>query len=138
MFSAIRSYRGEAWLPARDIGTNRAEDRGVDRGLFIQAQGEYLRGNWSQAEAILKQSLQFSRQDVEARLLLATLLRRAKRLDEARLQLDQTQRFDECGKWNWEIQRERQLQRRLESNAGDTTREGVTGVGPSVPSSPDE
>jgi hypothetical protein len=47
--------------------------------------------------------------DVEARLLLVTLLRHTRRLDQARLQLSDMTRYDEALEWEFEVDRERQL-----------------------------
>jgi hypothetical protein len=47
--------------------------------------------------------------DLEARLMLATLLRHSGRVDEAKRQLDTLARFEGAGKWELEIQRERDL-----------------------------
>jgi hypothetical protein len=77
--------------------------------LFIQAQREYLRGNWADAESLLKRRLQFRSRDVESRLLLATLLRHRYRFVDARVELDTLARFDESEVWKFELERERQL-----------------------------
>src|SRR5258707_9377152 len=46
-----------------------------DEDLFNAAQSEYLKGNWYEAEVALGRLLNRNVVDVEARLLLATLLR---------------------------------------------------------------
>jgi hypothetical protein len=69
----------------------------------------YLKGDAYQAEQILAGLLRRNIRDVEARLLLATLLRRARRLDEATQQLDTLAKFEAAGKWELEIQEERDL-----------------------------
>ena len=55
--------------------------------------------------ALLKHDIR----DIPARLLLASLLRRVGRLEEAKRQLDTLGRFEAAEKWQLEIQRERQL-----------------------------
>lgn len=77
--------------------------------LFNQAQREYLRGHWTEAESLLKRRLKLAERDIEARLLLATLYRHTKRLDAAREQLLQLDKYDESVHWQFEMRRERQL-----------------------------
>jgi hypothetical protein len=77
--------------------------------LFIQAQREYLGGDWQAAESLLRQRLSRSPRDIESRLLLATLLRHVRRLDDASDQLDTMRKFDESHAWDFEILRERKL-----------------------------
>ncbi len=52
-------------------------------GLFRRALGEYLQGNWFEAETHLAHLLAANPRDVEGRLLRATLLRHTRRYDEA-------------------------------------------------------
>lgn len=77
--------------------------------LFNQAQREYLRGNWPEAETLLQKRLENQPRDIESRLLLATLLRHSRRLHAAELELNTIQKFDEAVNWEFEIRRERQL-----------------------------
>jgi hypothetical protein len=78
-------------------------------GLFRQAQREYLRGNWFQSEKVLKQLIDVNSHDVDARLILAGLYRRADRLELAEEQLEILAGSPRAAKWEWEIGRERQL-----------------------------
>lgn len=77
--------------------------------LFIQAQREYLGGHWEEAESLLQRRIANAPRDVEARLLLVTLFRHTRRLDLARNQLSEMQRYDEALEWEFEADRERQL-----------------------------
>lgn len=77
--------------------------------LFNQAQREYLGGHWEEAESLLKRRIENAPRDVEARLLLVTLLRHTRRLDQSRDQLSEMQRFDEAHEWEFEMDREQQL-----------------------------
>ena len=77
--------------------------------LFIQAQREYLRGHWEESESLLRRRITNAPRDVESRLLLVTLFRHTRRLDEARDQLSEMRRFDEALEWEFEADRERQL-----------------------------
>jgi len=77
--------------------------------LFIQAQREYLGGHWEEAESLLWMRIEKAPRDVEARLLLITLLRHTRRLDQARIQLNDLTRYDEALEWEFEVDRERKL-----------------------------
>ena len=87
--------------------------------LFNQAQREYLRGHWTEAESLLKRRLKLAERDIEARLLLATLFRHTERLDWASEQLLQLEKYDESVHWNFEIRRERELIGLLQDEAPD-------------------
>ncbi len=78
----------------------------------MAAQTEYLKGNWIEAEAILRKLLRRSPRDVEALLLLATMQRRTGRFDQARQQLQQMSRLDAAQPWHVEIRDQRELLRR--------------------------
>jgi hypothetical protein len=75
--------------------------------LFRQAQGEYLRGNWYEAEGLLARQLRRQPGDVESRLLLATLLRHIKRYDEAHRELAHLEKLEGAVPWTTEIAAER-------------------------------
>lgn len=77
--------------------------------LFIQAQREYLGGHWEEAESLLRRRIENAPRDMESRLLLVTLFRHTRRLDLARWQLSEMQRFDESLEWAFESDRENQL-----------------------------
>ncbi len=77
--------------------------------LFREALSEYLQGSWFEAETKLARRLRMVPRDVEARLLMATLLRRTRRHDEALDQLDRLERLRDAAKWGREIDQERQL-----------------------------
>lgn len=77
--------------------------------LFRAAQTEYLRGNWFQAESLLNQLLEVCTDDVEARLLLATLLRRVGRFEASAKQLDCVELAPDGHRWCREIEGERRL-----------------------------
>jgi cytochrome c-type biogenesis protein CcmH/NrfG len=76
---------------------------------FTDALDHYLKGDYYQAEQVLEGLLRRNLRDVDARLMLATLLRHTERLDEAARQLDTLARLEGAGKWHWEIERERDL-----------------------------
>ena len=76
---------------------------------FTEALDHYLKGDYYQAEHVLEGLLRRNLRDVDARLMLATLLRHTGRLYEATQQLDTLARFEGAGKWELEMRREREL-----------------------------
>jgi hypothetical protein len=94
------------WRDHRQTSWRRASPE-VDP--FSQALDEYLQGNWFEAERLLGRVLQRDSRDLESRLMLATLLRRTKRYDEATRQLNILVRLEGAGKWDLEIRREGEL-----------------------------
>jgi hypothetical protein len=87
--------------------------------LFCSALVEYLKGAWFEAESLLGQLVAQDRGDVDARLMLASLLRHTRRVAEARQQLDELQRLEKAEKWRVEIERERQLLKVTEAAPAD-------------------
>ena len=77
--------------------------------LYHKALEEYLQGHWIEAERLLRQILWQDECDVDAGLMLATLLRHIGRWDESSQWLERISRLDEGQKWSFEIARERQL-----------------------------
>jgi len=92
-------------------------------GNFVAAQDHYLKGNWVQAERELARLLKKNARDLDARLMLATLLRRTGRHDEAKEQLDSLTRIEGAGKWGLEIRRERELLAQRDPAAGSEVEE---------------
>jgi cytochrome c-type biogenesis protein CcmH/NrfG len=81
--------------------------------LFIQAQAEYLKGHWFEAETLLGQLLENQDSDVDAQLMLATLYRRTGRIEDGRRKLQELERMDGANKWVLEMAREREMLDRL-------------------------
>ena len=106
--SAVVTYRS---IPDElaEVRHGRKNVEEVTDTLFNQAQREYLRGHWTDAEKLLKRRLHSKPRDIESRLLLATLLRHSRRLKEASEELDGLLKLDESIQWKFEISRERQL-----------------------------
>jgi len=77
-----------------------------EQDLFPRALGEYLKGNWYEAESCCRQLLRDKARDVEAQLMLATILRHTGRSAEARERLDDLKRLDDAAQWEWEITNE--------------------------------
>jgi len=95
-FSRLRE-RHEAAAP----GNSPAGD------LYVEAMEHYLKGNWFESECRLRELLRHNPRDLDAGLMLATLLRHTGRLPEASQQLDRLERFDGWERWAMEIGRER-------------------------------
>ncbi len=76
---------------------------------FTEALGCYLKGDWLGAGRTLDGLLRRNADDVEARLMLATLLRHTDRVPEAYEQLDRLSRTEGAENWKLEIRREREL-----------------------------
>jgi tetratricopeptide (TPR) repeat protein len=106
--AAFAIWFGATWRQRQGAAraSNPTDSADRDDSLFIQAQTEYLQGNWEEAEWLLRQRLSREPRDVEARLLLATLYRRRGRRELARDQLNHLARFDESLAWREEIERE--------------------------------
>jgi hypothetical protein len=94
--------------------------------LFPEALNEYLQGNWLVAEEKCRELVRRRRDDVEARLMLATLLRHTERYDEARRALDDLEKFDGAGRWEMEIDCERRL---LDDAVAESDADGSAGEG---------
>ena len=118
---------GCVWLVAVVVSSrnwpqwaDRGDDESAD-ALFRDAQTEYLKGNWYQAQVLLEQLLQLNRHDVDAALMLASLDRHVGRIGQARERLRRLQRFDASSKWGLEIRRELEYLDRLACEQDQTT-----------------
>jgi hypothetical protein len=96
------------WIDARRVRrlADLVRQRDPQLDLFLSARGEYLKSRWAEAEQFLVQLLWETPDDVEARLMLATLLRHECRWEEAKEQLRRLQRWSRAAAWNLEIRRE--------------------------------
>jgi hypothetical protein len=93
----------------------------AEQDLFPEAMNEYLQGNWLVAEEKCRELIRRRRDDVEARLLLATLLRHTDRTDDARRALDEIEKFDAAVRWEMEIACERRLLDEMEEAESEET-----------------
>ncbi len=104
-----------AFPPALPSG----RDATVD-AMFIAARDAYLSRDWLSAESKLRAALELAPTDGESQLLLATLLRRVGRLDEAREAIQKLSRSDAGAPWRSAIVRELDLLgRRTERSSAD-------------------
>ncbi len=99
LVSAVPQMRAMTRVPSQKMATD----------LFRAAQGEYLRGNWFEAELALNQLLEHDPADADAQLMLATLLRRIGQHEEAGQRLRLLETLEGAGKWRLESWRESQL-----------------------------
>lgn len=118
LYGAIVAYcRLPEYRSGHDIDLSK-----VDVDLFVQAQGEYLKGQWVEAESTLQRWLE-NRIDIEAILLLATIYRHTNRSQDAVAQLKRLQLLEGGEKWRYEVERE--LGRLRRSNASS---DGASGM----------
>jgi tetratricopeptide (TPR) repeat protein len=115
--SVTLSFR-QLWTDNPEAAAKAAED------LFRRAQREYLTGNWIQAEQLLTQLLALDGKDVNAHLLMASLLRRTGQLAEAAERLRRLSTMDGTEKWRGEIDRERKILEDLYQQLANTPLEG--------------
>ncbi len=101
----------------------------VQQDLFRRALGEYLTGSWFEAESLCRQVLVGHPRDVEARLLLATVLRRSRRYADARRELADLERIETAARWRAEIEQEQQLLEEWIAGASDP----AVNLGPGEP-----
>lgn len=88
---------------------NASKSPNISDKLFLDARNQYFKGNWFESESIINQILAESPHDIEARLLLLTLLRHTNRIEEALIQITDIQKWDEAKHWEFEIKRELEL-----------------------------
>ncbi len=98
-----RQACGAGVSPARAAGTAAPQD------AFVEAVEHYLKADYNQAERLLGELIRRNARDLEARLMLATLLRRAGRAAEAAAELDGLGRLEGAESWRFEMEEERQL-----------------------------
>ena len=102
IISALWSHRADR--KKEQLTTDNGLSQGQD--LFSEAISEYLKGNYLEAEQRTRSIIAGSPRDAEARLLLATLLRRTGRTDEACGQLRRLAKLETASNWHCEIERE--------------------------------
>ncbi len=87
---------------------------------YRDAQVQYLQGNWLEAEEQLLAMLKDVPEDIEARLMLATMYRHTDQADQAVRQLRLLSRYEGAERWDLEIRKEREL---LKSKVASETME---------------
>lgn len=112
-FWLLACWRSLAELPALMDGKPDA----MSEALFSQAQAEYLKGNWYDAERLTQQLLGRRPRDAEGRLLMVSILRHSGRVPEATAMLAELERLDGARRWMLEIGSERrQLEERKKND----------------------
>jgi predicted Zn-dependent protease len=100
---------GLAWLrhdwPRLAANRHAKPDAEVE-AWFSEAQTEYLRGHWLEAETLISRVLARQPADVEARLLRASIQRRTNRTAAARTTLDELKESGRATEWLLEIESE--------------------------------
>ena len=96
-----------AVLSSRNSHSVVTEEAVSTEGLFREALSEYLQRSWFEAERILVRLLHLYPRDVEARLLLATLLRHTRRYQEGLDQLTRLELLRDAERWALEIASEK-------------------------------
>lgn len=100
------TWVGGVWWSVRNSRRERLTAFPSGQDLFALAQSQYLGGNWFEAEVAITRLLRANGRDVDAHLMLATLMRHTDRLAEARQQLRRLQLLEGSRKWAMEIGRE--------------------------------
>jgi len=101
------------WLARRDLIPPKAVPPQIDQ-WFREAQTQYLQGHWIEAETLLAKLLAQRPEDVEGRLLLATVQRRTGRLAAAMRTLSELSQSESAARWALEIHTE---QKRVQASA---------------------
>jgi len=98
--SAVFSFAWGRRQPDTDVAS-------TEDASFGEALDRYLQQNWYEAERSLGDLLRRNPRDLDARLMLAAVLRHTGRLCEAAGQLDRLSRIEGSRKWELEIVQER-------------------------------
>jgi hypothetical protein len=106
---AVAWVAGIAWSAVQCRRQAALGNFGQGQDPFAKALDHYLQGDYYQTEQILDGLLRRNARDVEARLMLATMLRHLGRTDEAAKHLDMLSRFEGAARWELEIENERDL-----------------------------
>lgn len=90
----------------------------ADKDVFPDAQVEYLKGNWFEAEGILHQVLARNSRDVEAALLMVSVLRHTHRYTQAIAWIERLRLLESASRWRQELDSEsRKIQVGIEAKA---------------------
>ena len=92
---------------AKTTGIPRSDGNSNER--FIEAQRQYLHGNYFEAEALIQKILADGHEDIEAVLLLVSILRRTRRCQQALQWIERIKLCEKASAWIRELQVEKQL-----------------------------
>lgn len=113
----LRATRRDWRLICPPVAANREPQ--LDQ-WFQEAQTQYLKGHWIEAETLVRRILARN-PDVEATLLLASLQRRTKRSSQARQTLNELSTTPAAARWQHEIATELKQLSEQESDVTETT-----------------
>ena len=111
---------GTIWLGSLVLAVGKCVEwsgplqRRASEDLFHLAQGQYLKGDWYEAESLLGRMIQQDPADMEAHLLLASVYRRTHRMVMSRRTLKYVERLEHSDQWLLEIRLEREQLNRME------------------------
>jgi len=131
--SALWVVLAAAWLASAvysEVSSRRAaagQPNDPPGDLFAEATEQYLKGDYFQAERALVSLVRDDARDLDARLMLATLMRHTGRLEEAAGQLDLLVRLEGAGKWEFEINQERERLAEAAADPADETEQSQSG-----------
>ena len=117
--SSLVSLVYTTWSWPRILGVRAISE--VQEQLFREAQQFYLRGEYFEAEALLQRIFSSGQADVEAALLMVSILRRTRRWVQALYCIDRLMLLDQSTAWNQELQSER---RRVQQSLSQEQKEG--------------
>lgn len=101
----VTNFALAVWKNTRPLAATAASQPEWE-ARFREAQGEYLKGHWIEAETLLARLLARHPDDVEARLLRAMIERRTGRLSAARATLTELCQLESSSCWRMEIETE--------------------------------
>lgn len=96
--AVLSAWFGQGVMPRRATSAE---------AIFREALREYLKGSWFEAERLLGRLVHIHPRDVEARLMLATLMRHTERFEEALEHLARLELLRDADKWAAEIAAEK-------------------------------
>jgi hypothetical protein len=102
LFSFARARKNWDSITGRLATDSKANDR------LIEAQRQYLQGNFFEAEAMLHRNLSQSTLDVESALLLISVLRRTRRWQQALHWIEQVMLRENSARWHRDLMLEKQ------------------------------
>jgi hypothetical protein len=107
-----------------------ADARKLEETLYEEAFHDYLQRNWIAAETKCRELIRRRRGDVDARLLLATVLRHADRWEESARELDALAKIEGSEKWALEMALERRSLDEARQNANNSGIDEASGDEP--------
>jgi hypothetical protein len=108
------------WLGRCELAPSKAAVNSQFDQWFREAQTEYLKGHWIEAETLLAKVLAKRPDDAEGRLLLASVQRRTERLAEAKGTLSELGRCETAARWALEIHTEQRRIAASEDNPAES------------------